>query len=94
MIYVLFIFVLFSACETKFSAKLPSFSHRSEDEDIFSSLGPLPKFSAEYVWSEPRTVLLMREKGSFGIFVRGSQPVVVTGVDQKGSAEVSWFGGL
>lgn len=68
---------------------MPSFSQRKEDEDLFSNLGPLATFNGDSSWSAPRTVLLMREKGSFGIFVRGSQPVVVTGVDQKGSAEVS-----
>ena len=68
---------------------MPSFGQRDEDEDLFSKLGPLPCFSGEYTWSPPRTVLLTRIKGSFGIFVRGSKPVVVTGVDEKGPAEVS-----
>lgn len=80
--------VCFLACETTFSAKMPAFNRRSQDEDLFSALGPLPSFSGERTWSPPRTVLVLRVKGTFGLFVRGSQPVIVTGVDEKGPAEV------
>jgi hypothetical protein len=58
------------------------------DDDLFASLGPLPAFSGDNVWSAPRTLLLLRVKGTFGIFVRGAQPVLVTGVEPKGPADV------
>ncbi len=45
-------------------------------------------FSAEHSWSPPRVVTLKKGDGGFGFSVRGSRPVVVTGVDKGGQAEV------
>lgn len=81
-----------TACETSLSVKIPTIHPPKEEEDLFSELGPLPAFSGANTWSAPRTVLLTRVKGSFGIFVRGAQPVLVSGLDPKGSAEVSDYG--
>ena len=72
------------------TVQFPNFTSGTHEEDLFQELGPMPPFSADHQWSPPRTVLLLRVKGSFGIYVRGSQPVVVSGVDENGPAEVSW----
>ena len=79
--------MIFIACEVTLLGKIPSF-RESRVDDLFASLGPLPLFSGETSWSPPRTVLLTRVRGSFGISVIGAQPVVVTSVEQKGPAEV------
>lgn len=76
-------------CEISLSVKMPIITLPGHDEDLFASLGPLPSFSGSSSWSAPRIVLLLRVRGSFGIFVRGAQPVVVTGVDPKGPAEIA-----
>ncbi len=76
------------ACETNLRAKLPAFKQCKHEDDLFQGLGPTPFFNAENQWIPPRTILLLRVKGSFGIFVRGSQPVMVSGVDENGPAEV------
>ena len=58
---------------------------------MFKKLGPCAVFSAKHHWSAPRLVQLQRtsKKKKFGFTVRGSCPVIVSGVDPHSLADVS-----
>ena len=77
-----------AATEVKLRAIPPDFS-KVWVQDMFRSLGPLAVFSAENKWDPPRTVTLKRAKNGFGFMIKNSRPVVFTGVDKGGPAEVS-----
>ena len=80
--------ILHAASEITLRAVAPDFT-KVWVQDMFRSLGPLPVFSAENNWSPPRTVTLQRGKDGFGFMIRNSRPVVFSGVDKGGPAEVS-----
>lgn len=82
------ILVLFTASEITLRAVPPDFS-KVWVQDMFRSLGPLPIFSAENKWGPPRTVTLKRGRDGFGFMIRNSRPVVFSGVDKGGPADVS-----
>ncbi|EEB12753.1 Rhophilin-2, putative [Pediculus humanus corporis] len=75
-----------------FSIKQPDFAQYRVD-DMFKKLGPCAVFSAKHHWSAPRLVQLQRtsKKEKFGFTVRGSCPVIVSGVDPHSLAD---FGGI
>jgi len=61
-------------------------------QDLFHSLGPLPFFSGDNRWNPKREVIIAKQKQKgMGISLRKSCPVIISGVEDGGAAEVMYY---